>query len=400
MTFTSPFIKVICIHPRFAGLTSHHFNESHGFIQEFHRRGKEFLLLISIHASAQIATELNARAVLDDPTFRMEWSFKERSDRFLAMLHAQIDAALNADDLVLLTVSTQLEAHALTRWLQELPFDKKPWIVILFLSDRWNRSGREEYERQTAEFRTLAAAISSLAPEDAQRLIFFAPTDLLAAELSELLGTKVDVVPIVLPYGDPGLYSSPKPNPHLPRVSVLGGTRREKGSYLLPDVVRACRSHVQVEFLVHLANNTLTAAEAEKLAQIAEEPQVIVIREPMTLPEYNLALSSADIGLFPYEIIPYRKRTSGVFAEAVAYGKPVIATRGTWMAEQIEAGRAAGTIFEDLEPDCIARAIARCVVDLKSFQQLAQALSIEWRNKSGISAFVDLMEDKIAFRAG
>jgi hypothetical protein len=70
------------------------------------------------------------------------------------------------------------------------------------------------------------------------------------------------------------------------------------------------------------------------------------------------------------------------------------------MAEQIEAGRAAGTIFEDLEPDCIARAIARCVVDLKSFQQLAQALSIEWRNKSGISAFVDLMEDKIAFRAG
>jgi glycosyltransferase involved in cell wall biosynthesis len=57
----------------------------------------------------------------------------------------------------------------------------------------------------------------------------------------------------------------------------------------------------------------------------------------------------------------------------VAYGKPVVATRGTWMAEQIEAGRAAGTIFEDLEPDSIARAIARCVVDLKSLQQSAPA---------------------------
>ncbi len=79
-----------------------------------------------------------------------------------------------------------------------------------------------------------------------------------------------------------------------------------------------------VEFLVHLANNTLTAEEAEQLAQIAEEPQVIVIREPMSLPEHDVALNSADIGLFPYEVFPYRKRNSGVFAEAAAYGKPVV----------------------------------------------------------------------------
>src|ERR1700730_4853930 len=198
-------MKVICIHPRLAGLTSHHFNESRGFIQEFHRRGKEFLLLINTHAGPQIAAELNARAVLDDPTFRMEWSFEERSERFLVMLHAQIDAHLNANDCALITVSTQLEAHALTRWLQELPPDKKPWIVILMVSDRWNRSGREEYERQIAEFRILSAAISSLAPEDAHRLIVCTLTNLLAEELGDLLGAKVNVAPIPLEYGDPGL---------------------------------------------------------------------------------------------------------------------------------------------------------------------------------------------------
>jgi hypothetical protein len=392
-------MKVICIHHRLAGLTSHHFNEAHGFMQEFGRRGNEFLLLISIRAGAQIAAELHARAVIDDPTFRMQWSFEERSQRFLDILHAQIDADLTANDCVLITVSTQLEAHALTRWLQELPRDKKPWIVILILSDRWNRSGREEYERQTAEFGILHAAISSLTPEDAHRLIFCTLTNLLAEELSDLLGTKVDVAPIPLEYGDPGLYSSAKPNPHVPCVAVLGGTRREKGSYLVPDIVRACRSHVQVEFLVHLANDTLTTEEAEKLAYIAEEPHVTVIREPMSLPEYNAALNSADIGLFPYEIIPYRKRNSGVFAEAVAYGKPVVAPRGTWMAEQIETGRAVGTIFEDLQPDSIARALAGCVADLKPLQQSAQATSIEWRKKSCLSAFVDFMEAQIALRS-
>ncbi len=393
-------MKFICIHPRFGGFTSHHFNESHGFMREFDRRGKEFLLLINVRASAQIVAELHARPVIDDPTFRIEWSFEERSRRFLEMLHSQVDADLNANDCVMITVASQLEAHALTCWLQELPRDIKPWVVILIIGDRWNRSGREEYERQIAEFRILQAAISSLAPEDARRMIFGTTTDLLAEELRGLLGTQVDVVPIPMAYGDPALYPSAKPNSHLPRVSVLGGTRREKGSCLMPDIVRVCRSHVRVEFLIQLVNNTLTVEEVKDLARIAKEPHVTVIREPLPMPEYNIALNSADIALFPYEIIPYRKRTSGVFAEAVAYGKPVVAPRGTWMAEQIEAGRAVGTIFEDLKAESIAQALACCVANLGPLRQSAQAKSIEWRKKFCLSAFVDYLEEQIALRSG
>ncbi len=392
-------MKVICIHHRLAGFTSHHFNEAHGFGQEFARRGKRFVLLVNAHAPAPIVAELKAHAVLEDPTFRMEWSYEERSSRFVTMLHKKVDGRLRANDCVLLTISTQLEAHALTRWLQELPLRKKPWIVILFVSDRWNRSGPDEYDRQIGEFRTLKATISSLAPEDARRVILFATTDLLAQELTDLLGTNVDVAPMPLPYGDPQSYSSSNREPHLPRVVILGGTRPEKGSHLIPDIVEACRSHVQTEFVVHLTNSTLTAEEFEKLAMIENQPDVTVIRHPMTLPEYNAALNDADIALFPYEVIPYRKRGSGVFAEAVAFSKPVVVTRGTWMAEQIESGRAAGTIFDDLQPDSIARAIARCITDLESLQQSAQALSSAWRRTASLSAFVDLMETQIALRS-
>ena len=416
-------LKFICIHPRFASLSSHHFNESYGFKQEFGRRGKEFLLLINIHASPQIAAELRARAVLEDPTFRLEWSFQERSRRFLNMLHSHVDADLNADDCVMLTVATQLEAHALIRWLQELPHDKKPWIVILFLSDRWNRSGREEYMRQAAEFRILNAEIASLAAEDAHRLIFCTLTDLLAEELGELLGTKVDIAPTPLPYVEPEIDGSTKtknhprlsflmhffgafrgfrsePNPRLPRVAVLGGMRREKGSYLVPDIVRACRSYVPVEFLIHLENNDLSHEEAERLARVAEEQHVIVIPGQMSMPAYHAALKSADLALFAYEIIPYYKRTSGVFVEAVAYGKPVVATRGTWMARQIQAGRAAGTISEDLRPDSVAQAIARCVRDLEPLRQSALTKSVEWRKTTSVPAFVDFVEEQIARRSG
>jgi hypothetical protein len=391
-------VKFICIHHRLGGYTSHHFNEAHGLMLELDRRGSELILLVNVQAPAGIVAELKAHAVLEDTTFRLEWTFEERSRRFRDMLHRRVDRLLNAGDCVLLTISTQLEAHALTCWLQELPLRKKPWIVVLFVGDRWNRVGRDEYERQIAEIRKLEAAISSLTPDDARKMIFCTLTDLMAEELGGLLGTKLDVVPMPLPYREPGGSRSPKADSSLPLVAILGGTRREKGSHLIPKIVRACRSLVDVEFLVQLTNNTLSAEEVEALARVAEEPGVLVIREAMTLVDYENALMSADIALFPYEVIPYRKRTSGVFGEAVAFGKPVVVTPGTWMAGQIEAGRAAGTIAEDLHPDSIARAIAGCVANLEPLQEAARALSSAWR-RQGLPAFVDFMEMQIALRS-
>ena len=69
------------------------------------------------------------------------------------------------------------------------------------------------------------------------------------------------------------------------------------------------------------------------------------------------------------------------------------------MAEQIARGRAAGTIFDDLHPDSIAEAIARCVSDLESLRRTAEALSTEWRRTSSLPAFVDFMDVDAVARA-
>ena len=89
-----------------------------------------------------------------------------------------------------------------------------------------------------------------------------------------------------------------------PRVAVLGGLRAEKGSHLIPDIIRACGARAPVEFLVHLTNNTLTAAELELLQPIAGEPHVTVIDRPMTRPEYYSAVASADVEPFPVRSRP------------------------------------------------------------------------------------------------
>lgn len=395
-------MKIICIHHRLTGMNGHRYNEALGLLQEAKRGQFELQLLISTHANQTIAAELNARAVLDDPTFRSEWSFEERTRRFVAMLHDQVAPGLNADDCVLITVATQLESNALARWMRELPPGQRPWIVILMISDRWNRGGHEEHEKQLAEFGILKAELAKLPPVDARKVIFGSLTPALADELSELLGLPVAVAPIPMPDMDETGIGNPYPAgsglSRRPRVAVLGGTRREKGSHLVRDIVVACQQRVAVDFVVHLSNETLTAEEFQMLSGVASEPGVEVLCNFMSLKEYTAILQTADIALFPYEIIPYRQRTSGVFVEAAACGKPAVATRGTWMAQQLEEGRAAGVIFDELAPDCIADAIKRCVTDLGRLRGLAQARSDRWRNGQCTSAFVRFMEDQIASR--
>jgi glycosyltransferase involved in cell wall biosynthesis len=391
-------MKVICIHHRLAGYTSHHFNEASGFMREMARRGHEFVLQVHVSAPPQIVEELRAFPLWDDPTFRLEWSFEERTRRFVELLHQHVDPIVSADDLVLLTIATQLEAHALARWLESLPPARKPWIAAVFLGDRWNRFGRDEYDRQMAELHTLRATLAALAPADARLLMFFTVSEAFAAELTEIIGTAVGYVPMPLEYGDPHFFPPPPRDSQLPLVAVLGGTRREKGSYLIPDIIRACRAQVDVEFLVHLANNSLTAEEAAAFATVAEEAGVSVIGDAVPHDEYKTAINSSDLGLFPYELIPYRVRTSGVFAETVAFGKPVVVTPGTWMAKQIEAGRAAGIIADDTHPESFARAIASGVADLEGLTKRAGELREEWSRTVSTTEFVDRVEAEIARR--
>jgi glycosyltransferase involved in cell wall biosynthesis len=389
-------VKFITLHHRLGGYTSHHFTEAHGLIAECARRGRKLELLIHRHAPREIVRALGAKAVFDDPTFRREWSFEERSDRFVAMLHEHVDRRVRAGDCVMTTIATQLEAHALTRWLVELPRRRKPWVVITFLSDRWNRGTREEYDRQLAEFRKVRELLAAISTDDAHRLLFFAVTEPLAAELTGMLGRPVDYAPMPQAYSDP----LPKVPNARPRIAVLGGMRAEKGSYLVPDIVRACSARLDVEFLVQLMNNSLSEEEAARIARIAAEPNVVVIPDAVKQEDYIAALSTADLALFPYEVIPYRQRTSGVFAESVVFGIPVLATPGTWMAQQIHAGRAAGIVFDELTPEAIARAVEQAVTTLDALRARAATLADAWRSTISLTAYVTQVEHAIAERAG
>lgn len=393
--------KVIGIHHRLISLSGHRYTEAVGSVEEYSRRGLKVLLFISRFASPKIAQNLRAKAVLGDPTFCLEWSFEERTRLFTEMLHTHIAPVVEADDRVFLTVATQLEANALARWLRELPPQKKPWIVTVFLSDRWNRYGPAEYARQVDEFRILREELKKLSDTENQKLLFFSVNEKLSDEIGRLVGRDVGFVPMPLRYElsqwNDGKSGGARSHT-TPVVAVLGGMRLEKGSALIPGIFRACWGLVEVRFRIQMVNEGLSPEDFASALALADEPTVTAILNEMQIEEYARAMRSADLAIFPYEVISYRQRTSGVFGEAVAYGKPVVVPEGTWLAQQIEEGRAVGIVCKDLSPEGYARGIAACIANLRQLTSEAQTLSTGWRESVSITRFTDIVEQEIARR--
>ncbi len=393
--------RLVSIQHRLIGRNGHRFHEALGMQQSADRRGWGFLLLLHREAHPEVRQALRGRAVLHDPVFRDDLSFDARTADFVAMLHHHASHGIRPNDRVLQTVATQCEARAMARWLAELPEARRPWVLVLFLSDRWNRSGEIERQRQLAEFRALADELRALPAKVRRRLIFCSHTDGLRAEITSLLGEPVLLAP--MNQATDGLELARRVSPpavgETPRVvGVLGGARREKGSHLLPAIVEACRRRTPVDFVLQLNNELLAEDEFAALVALARETGVNAAHGALDRDAYIGLLAQCDLVLLPYERRPYRQRQSGILSEAVLAGLPAVVPDGTWLAEQVACGSAAGHIYAGESAEAIAAGVLGAIAELPRLQREASQRAAAWRNNHSLDAFLDWLEAEIAAR--
>jgi glycosyltransferase involved in cell wall biosynthesis len=390
--------RLICVHHRLSGMTGHRFTEALGLLAAARKRGMASLLFISAHADAAVRAALpGARAVLDDPVFRPDLSFDERTRAFIDLLHAHIDPELGHDDRLLLTVATQCEARALTVWLASLPERKRPWTLVLTVSDRWNRYGPAERERQVAEFRTLAADLGAVGNDVRQRLIFTTVTEGLRDELTFLLSTPVLLVAMAINV-DTMVPRPDRPARRRPVAGFAGGTRQEKGSHRIPAIIAACRRLGDVDFALQLTNELLSEDTFEELCRLCNEPGIQGVRGPLDYTAYCDMLARLDLVLLPYDRVPYQRRTSSILMEAAVMALPVVVPDHTWMSDQVTAGTAAGIVYEGEDCESIAAAVMRCIADLPVLSARGRARGAYWRQRHGIEPFFDWLECEISSR--
>ena len=392
-------IRLIGVQHRLADRTGHRFHQSMAYLESARRRGWGSVLFLHREAEPEVRAAFpQGHAVLSDPVFRRDLSFDERTALFADMLGTHVSPVIRAGDRLLMTIATQCEARAIFRWSAELPARKRPWSLVLFPSDRWNREGAEERNRLLGEIAATALEIARIDAGVRRRIVLASHTASASAELAVLLGEDVGVAPMAeLVAG-----IAPRAGRRLEgpvRVGVFGGARPEKGSHRLAEIVAACRRRGAIDFNLQLANEQLTEDQFAQLCRLADEPGIDCTRGGLGRDDYVSLFARTDLALFPYQRIPYRQRASGILSESILAGLPVVVPSGTWLAEQVASGAAAGVIYEEDDVESIAAAVWRAADDLARLSARARERVETWRESQTMDPFLDWLEGVIAVRS-
>jgi glycosyltransferase involved in cell wall biosynthesis len=116
----------------------------------------------------------------------------------------------------------------------------------------------------------------------------------------------------------------------------------------------------------------------------------------MSNTDYLDAFESADILLLPYDPELYRGRGSGVFSEAIGYGKVVVAPQSAGVGEEIEAGNGAGVLFRDHHAAAVAAAVNEAVRRAPELTRLARRGAERWREKHSGTGYLTVINELIA----
>ncbi len=193
-------------------------------------------------------------------------------------------------------------------------------------------------------------------------------SELLAKRYEEATGLPFVVFP--MPHMDSGRdRESGNPDGSSLRVAYLGDARMEKGIDVLAEAIGGLENELRdgrVSFVIQC--HMVIAEEETKraLGLLKERAQMFprsveLLEHPLSTEEYYTLLHSCDAVILPYRRREYAARTSGILAEAIAAGKPVIVTEGTWMSEQT-SGHGAALTFRDGEGMGLSAAVRQMIM--------------------------------------
>jgi glycosyltransferase involved in cell wall biosynthesis len=123
---------------------------------------------------------------------------------------------------------------------------------------------------------------------------------------------------------------------------------------------------------------------------------VRIVEQPLSEREYYELLDQADIVALPFRRRIYAASTSGGFVEALAMGKPVVVTAGTWMSAQLERAGAGLTCADGSGAD-LARALRAARAGRGELAARAAAQRASWlayhNPRSAVSGLLGAFDD-------
>lgn len=398
--------RILVLDPGFRSLTGHHYNINVALVEAAASMNAEFRIL-----AGETCENMGKLESVTTPFFKTDLyegasQFPE-SWEFDSWLH--VNAKFRADlkridpdplawaNLILVPAVTQFHMFALAQWLRdtlEQHLELKAVIQLMF-SPTWTawdaicEAGEQMY----------ADAFACLAPYEGKRVFYTSELKSSCREFEHMLSSEVHVLPHA------GIWRPEKTRTvaasDVPTIGFFGVAKREKGFQLLPEIVREIRrtllpsdAHMIIQ-INHGGYDALIEKADRDLRELAG-PGLELRLGSMSEEDYLDAFESADIQLLPYDPLLYRGRGSGVFSEAIGYGKIVVAPRASGVGEEIAQGRGAGVLFDRHSARDVARAVEEAVRRAPELASQARRHAEQWRKAHSGQGYLAIIDQLVS----
>jgi glycosyltransferase involved in cell wall biosynthesis len=293
----------------------------------------------------------------------------------------------NSRDVLFFPTFSNYELLGILLWYRNIPEIDRPFLLLLFRvpahlgMPNFPFAGRFILKR-------IFRRLNHYGPE---KVRYLTDSPLLADEYKNLSDREVTVLPI----------------PHLPEMpdhhswkreeervtfTYLGRFRTEKGAGLLMEAIRKVHEkHPSSRFLIQISPVTQEEDVRKTAVILSGIPCVEIVPEGLSTERYHEILERSDCVLIPYDPSRYLGRTSGIFAEALALGKPVISTENTWMALNIRKYNECGIVMEKYDSESLAEAMEEYILHYEKYDRNAEEASVVWRRDHGVKRYVDIL---------
>lgn len=373
--------KVLIIDPSLRSADGHHLGVLHRFQTELTKLQAGSVSLVSLHASEDLRREAALVPTFEKSIYyRTRWTraeFDEGAQTFCTDLRRGMRALRVRPEIMIFPAADQVTVLGLARYLERHQRRNPPEIVLwLMMAPHYKKSIDDpstaslmvEYQEAFDDLRRTVA-------NDA-RIHVCCETSAMAAAYEPHVGLKIETVIVHKLIERPRERRVRGPGEPI-RIVSTGNANAAKGYSLLADAIDGLnRARDDLEFLIHGTVEQTDYPEGrqvlQRLAGLA--PNVTVRTDVLSAEDYLDWLSRADLLLQPYDPLVYRTRGSGVFAEAMKLGIPVVATKGCDFSQAaIEQGRAVG--MEDFSAESLVRAVLTAADRLEEISSCAASFA-------------------------
>lgn len=326
--------------------------------------------------------------------------YLDMSDAFAADCKVLDDDGCTAADDVFVPYALPVEIYGLAKWLASRPPNRRPRVKVVYHHPDLEWKPQADRNKVSGDFSIWRHAFLQLAKVlPAERLFIAATVPQLAGILSKIADHPVEHVPWAIWWLEDRFANERRLERADPALGadliICGDYRPEKGRDLVPSIlIRLLAALPLLRIRLQVSRQSFADEVLQKIGLAVGTSAASNLRihvGQLSQGDFVRRLASSRLALLPYVQARYALRGSGVFAEALGYGVPVVAPAASWMHDCLAAGHGAGVVFQQYSSADIAKAVLDAFVKIDLLERQAAGKAEAWRSTHNASTVLRMI---------